>query len=374
MSARTTSEERRGPKARPREDGLLLAVRDVLVAGLSVALVIGSIFWYSGTWPPMVVIESGSMMHASDRSSLGVIDTGDLTLVKKVDNPADIITYFEGKQSGYETYGNYGDVLIYAKNGHREITPIIHRAMTWVAFNASGTPFTHDNTTAINSTWDFPRLVPPRYGLAVHASLDPYWPHLIVSLGTARSWHGNSGGQEVNITVDLTALAASMGAFPHGGFLTKGDNNPGIDESPAPPLGGLGAPLPVEQGGVGNGPVQPVRFEWVVGKAQGELPWFGSIKLWVSGGAAPIPGNSATNLVIAIIVIAVGPFLVETAWDRYGDRVTDRIPQRWRDKWHAGWDKVPGGQRRRARREEREEDRAAARRKRGGRRQGGRAR
>src|SRR6266571_7570283 len=89
MSTRSHDDERRGARSRPKQDGLWLAVRDVVIAGLAVAIVIGSIFWYSGTWPPMVVIESGSMMHGSD-SSLGIIDTGDLTLVKKVDHPEDI--------------------------------------------------------------------------------------------------------------------------------------------------------------------------------------------------------------------------------------------------------------------------------------------
>lgn len=373
-------------------EGPLAWVRDIAIAGLAVALVIGSIFAYSGTWPPMVVIESGSMMHAPDRSMLGVIDTGDLTLVKRIDTRADVTTYFEGQRRGYATYSNYGDVLIYSKNGHKEITPIIHRAITWMEFDETNSghfpePFLHCDPddkrppclSGVNSTWDFPDLPVPLLGVQVPANLSQ--PHVIISVGPIRSWHGNSGGAEITISIDLTAIAITDEPH-HGGFITKGDNNPGPDESPSGGPGGLTAP-PV--GGpstcgpgtsVGCVPVQPVLIDWVVGKAQGELPWFGVIKLFAGSPSShgAIPGNSVTNLIIAIIVIAAGPFLFEKAWIAYGDRVTDRIPKRWRDGWHRSWEKLPGGAKRRERRLEREEDLAAERRKRGGRRRGGRAR
>jgi signal peptidase I len=362
-------------------EGALAWVRDIAFAGIAVALVISSVFLYSGTWPPMVVIESGSMMHASDRSMLGIIDTGDLTLVKRIDSRADIVTYFEGQRRGYETYGSFGDVLIYSKNGHREITPIIHRALAYVEFNGSGVPFSHQAApSAVNSTWNFPDLDPPLWGVEVLADLDN--AHKIVPLGEVKSWHQSTGGGLVNVTVDLTLLAIAEGDVLHGGYITKGDNNPGPDETPGPGSPGLSAPPvggPSNCGGFGAQacvPVQPVRVEWVVGKAQGELPWFGVIKLFAGSpnSHGPIPGNSVTNLIIAIVVIAVGPFLFEKAWIAYGDRVTDRIPKRWRDGWHSSWEKLPGGAKRRERRLERAEELAAERRKRGGRRRGGRAR
>jgi signal peptidase len=361
-------------------EGAFAWVRDIAFAALAVALVIGAVFAYSGTWPPMVVIESGSMMHASDRSMLGVIDTGDLTLVKRVGSRADITTYFEGQRRGYETYGSFGDVLIYSKNGHSEITPIIHRALAYVELNRTGVNFTHASTSEVNSSWDFPDLPAPQYGVNVSADLGV--THKVVQLGQVRSWHQNTGGELINVTVDLTLLAIAEGELLHGGYITKGDNNPGPDETPGPGSPGLSAPPvggPSNCGGFGAQacvPVQPVRIEWVVGEARGELPWFGVIKLFAGSpnSHGPVPGNSVTNLIIAIIVIAVGPFLFEKAWIAYGDRVTDRIPKRWRDGWHSSLEKLPGGAKRRERRLEREEELAAERRKRGGRRRGGRAR
>lgn len=344
---------RKEPRGHPtggRRDGIWLAARDIGSAGLAVAIVIGSIFAYSGTWPPMVVIESGSMQHDRERSMIGVIDTGDLTLVKKVDRDADIITYMQGVGTGYRTYGSFGDVLIYAKNGFRDITPIIHRAVTRIAVNASG------------ASYDFPELqIPNKWNIPLNETnfaLGPFW-----------EWDdAHPGGAEVNYTVDLKRITDSMAGGPlHGGFITKGDQNQFIDQGRLT----VGA-----QGHFGE-LVEPVEFGWVVGKAVGELPWFGVIKLVVGGARCPpncIPGNSSWNLVFAIVAIAVGPYAVETLWRRYGDRVTRRIPPKWRDGWHRRWDGLPGGVKRAERRKEREAEIAEERRRRGGRRHGGRAR
>ena len=368
-------ERPRGSKARPKSDenGAAAWARDIGVAVLAVIIVIGSIFAYSSAWPPMVVIESGSMMHSHERSMLGVIDTGDLTLVKKVGQRSDIITYLDAanqshSNAGHQTYGNYGDVIIYARNGHFELIPIIHRAITWLQFNRSYAPFSGGAPPSVlNSTWDLPDL--GRYNITVPANTNT---HQVQSLGMVRSWHFGSE-QLVEISIDLTSAAMIMGTHPHSGFITKGDNNAGPDEAAVPPARNLQGPPPAWDPH-GTTDVQPVMFEWVVGRAEFELPWFGVLKLWFGGNAGPIPANSQTNLLLAIIVIAAGPFVVEQVWMRYGDRVTSRIPQKTKDRWHGAWDKLPGGKRRAERRRERAEELEEERRKRGGRRQGGRAR
>ena len=77
-------------------------------------LIIGIIFAYCRVWPPMVVVVSGSMEHPpplpeEPRSYIGVIDTGDLVLVKKVNKVSDIITYVEGEKTGYHhQYHTFG--------------------------------------------------------------------------------------------------------------------------------------------------------------------------------------------------------------------------------------------------------------------------
>ena len=50
-----------------------------LALGL-VVLLLGSMWISTGSFPPMVVVESGSMMHDKD-GSVGAIDPGDLILV-----------------------------------------------------------------------------------------------------------------------------------------------------------------------------------------------------------------------------------------------------------------------------------------------------
>ena len=55
-------------------------VREIFLAIGLVVLLLGSMFISTGTFPPMVVVESGSMMH-DDEGQIGVIDPGDLVLV-----------------------------------------------------------------------------------------------------------------------------------------------------------------------------------------------------------------------------------------------------------------------------------------------------
>ena len=52
----------------------------VLAIGL-VVLILGSMWIATGTFPPMVVVESGPMMHDLEDGSIGAIDPGDLVLV-----------------------------------------------------------------------------------------------------------------------------------------------------------------------------------------------------------------------------------------------------------------------------------------------------
>ncbi|HEX9709550.1 MAG TPA: hypothetical protein VGB42_06240 [Candidatus Thermoplasmatota archaeon] len=313
--------------AEERRQDLLMSVRDLAFAAVAVAVIIGGIWAYAGVWPPMVVVESGSMMHEKDASALGVIDTGDLTLVKSVGSASEIRTYMQGQADGYKTYGNFGDVVIYAKNCDFSQTPIIHRAITRMVLNASRVSF------------DFPELAPPVWDARAGDT---------VTL-TVWTYHVNGPvGQEMQVSVSVGAILSNMGSPPHGGFLTKGDNNGGIDQ-----LSLSYAP--------GHGFVEPVEEDCVLGVARGELPWFGVIKLWAGGSGDSPPQNSVTSLIIALIAIVTVPFALEVAWDRFGDRVKSRVPERWRHAWHRLFDRLPGGKRRAHERAEREQELAARR-------------
>ena len=116
--------------------------REVGIAVAMIAILIGGLFLHTGTMPPLVVVESSSMVH-DESGEIGSIDAGDLILVHGR-NPAGIVTFAEATSSdhpnfGYATHGLEGDVVIYEKNGE-EGTPIIHRAILRVVANATTSP------------------------------------------------------------------------------------------------------------------------------------------------------------------------------------------------------------------------------------------
>jgi signal peptidase len=260
----------RGSRVPKKYKGAVLFIRDACVALLLVGTMLLAMYAYTGLWPPLVVIESNSMMHSEDNTSyVGVIDTGDMVLVKDVDRVGDIETYVEGFVSGHRTYGDFGDVLIYNSGGDSSSTPIIHRAMLYLEENGDGTytcealqylPEDKWRTSDSRDTWDSLS--------STLTILDVGYRDLLVVIGVDRL-HGT-------------------------GFITKGDHNSAIDQSQS------------------ISSYRPVELDWVVGKARGELPWFGLLKLWATGtlGSAS-PPNSVTNLGICMTLIVIGPILTD---------------------------------------------------------------
>ena len=263
-------------------------VKDVVVSGGIVASLLLILYLYSGVWPPMVVIESESMMHGSD-SQIGVIDTGDLTLVKSVHDRNDIVTYVQASNPkdpnhGFRTYGDYGNVIIYRKNGISD-TPVIHRAIAWIEYNAS----------ASNPQLDVYRGDLPDIGVYdvpdyTVANLTCYYPDF--KPGTLFVIHFSTIFRDV--------------AARHAGFVTHGDHNIRLVDQESLTVNGV--------------LVQPVKQEWVVGKAEGELPWFGLFKLWITGHPTQtFPKTSVQDLIITIIILVVVPILMDyfiSKWKR----------------------------------------------------------
>ena len=266
---------------------LLLLGRDVGVAVLIVLIVLGGIYAYTRVWPPMVVVESRSMQHSDSTSYIGVIDTGDLVLVQAAPQRSDVTTWVEGKASGYATYGNHGDVLIYSKEG--DPTPIIHRAMFWLDYDAT------------NNSFDIPDLT--------RLPLNILWGGSYANGSAVKSpygldgtlWLAHSGWRgDLNITFWLNRDFLANAKTRHDGYVMLGDNNANIYDKTL------------------------VLQEDVVGVARGELPWFGLLKLTI----APSPGsccshwgdtnlvtgapkNSWDSLLIALILIIVSPILID---------------------------------------------------------------
>ena len=262
-------------------DGLNLpdTVKDVGIAIGSVIIVFLLTFAYSGNWPPMVVIESGSMEHEDNPlypeprySHIGIIDTGDLVVVKKAEKK-DIVTFLEGKKTDYKKYGDYGDVIVYYKNGietynGQPVTPVIHRAMAWVDVLENGTYYI------------------PEINIYFEGKI------ILSEIGLPDSQH-------------------SLSNLESSGYITKGDSYPGNK-------------FPDQFGhyDITGKKVQPVDPDWVVGMARGELPWFGLIKLRVTqpDNYYDAPPECRTMLWVSMLTILTGPFLVGKVWETYQDR------------------------------------------------------
>ncbi|WP_081655638.1 S26 family signal peptidase [Halopiger goleimassiliensis] len=158
-------------------------VRDVLTVLAIVAAVFFLLVGVSGVWPPLVAVESGSMEPN--------VRIGDLVYVVDDDrfvggeSAADTgVVPLEAARNDHEQFGAPGDVIVFAPNGDRSETPVIHRAHYWV----------EDGENWVETKAD------ARY-------VNGYDCHELVSCPA-----------------------------PHDGFITKGDANPGYDQ-----IGGVGA-------------------------------------------------------------------------------------------------------------------------------------
>ncbi len=92
----------------------LLSVAAVLITFMILSKLI------FGLWTPMVAVESGSMEPH--------MQIGDIIFMKSIDR-VNITTNEAGKKSGYKSFENYGDVILYHPYGEEGEIPIIHRAM-----------------------------------------------------------------------------------------------------------------------------------------------------------------------------------------------------------------------------------------------------
>ena len=262
---------------RKRPSPMMLFLRDAGIALAFVASVLVAMYAYTGLWPPLVVVESESMMHSDDNTSyVGVIDTGDMVLVKDVDSTDEVVTYVEGFATGHRTYGDYGDVIIYNKMGNTENTPIIHRAVLYLEANPDGESY------SCEALRDLPE---DKWNL--EHQFDS-WEHL-----TGAVYIYDYGFRTSTVTVDVGAILDGFRTHaPHSGYITRGDHNTWIDQR--------------------NHDSSPVDPSWVVGKARGEIPWFGLLKLWFSDTLkSEAPDNSVRNLWISMILIVVTPIVLD---------------------------------------------------------------
>lgn len=268
-----------GPR-RKRPSQIVLFLRDAVVAFALVATVLLIMYAYTGLWPPLVVVESDSMMHSEDNTSyVGVIDTGDMVLVKDVDSAADVTTYLQGFVNGHRTYGDYGDVIVYKKKGLDVETPIIHRAVLYLEINAP-----YYDSYRCEELRDLPET-------KCALSDGDTWDDIT---GVITIYHYGYSDDTVVVNVGSILNAFSRGhSVPTSGFITRGDHNMWIDQT------------------YGDN-FSPVDVDWIVGKARGEIPWFGLLKLWFTDSIkSDAPDNSVRNLWIAIAIIVIVPIALD---------------------------------------------------------------
>ena len=261
----------------------------VLFGGLLIAgLLLMAMLVYAGMWPPVYVVESASMQHSDDSSYLGVIDTGDLVIVRSSDG-SDVRTYVECYSDGSRTFGDYGDVIVYERYGRSDLTPIIHRAMLRLEFNAS------------SSSFDIPSLAGLPAGKWGNGDLeDGRWWNLT---GVVEIY--DVGYMSALLQVDLSSLISHYleRGLGHDGLITMGDHNVAFNG---------GQYVGIYDQSTAAICREPVRDEWIIGEAKAELPWLGLIKLWVNGDMPDsTPENSKTGLLVVLALVILVPLALD---------------------------------------------------------------
>jgi signal peptidase len=291
--------------------------RDVIVAAIIVALFLGGMYAYAGVWPPLVVVESSSMQHGDLTSYIGVIDTGDMVFQQAAPGRSSVITYLEGRASGYMTYGDYGDVIIFRRAG--SATPVIHRAIMYITLHPNNGTADVQNIADLPTTeWDARNLAGPTRNTAY--------------LRTLRVQHMGFN-RNINLTFNFATI--SPGA-DRSGYVTMGDNN----------LFAACGSLYRDDCGSGYDTFSIARVQDVQGRARGEIPWLGLLKLTLQPtdtccsvwGDPEAPKNSWDSLVVTLIFLLALPFIIEYAgrgWTKYVAPRLPEIPWPWRRKPRA---------------------------------------
>lgn len=127
---------RSGPVAAVRwffttETTAVVFVREAAASALVVGVVGLVLFTVSGVWPPLVAVESGSMNPELSRGDLVFIMDEDRLVPDAATGDTGVVTYRTGREVGYQSFGGYGNVIVF-KPPNRAGAPVIHRARFWV--------------------------------------------------------------------------------------------------------------------------------------------------------------------------------------------------------------------------------------------------
>jgi len=228
-------------KFKNSDNKVVSLLREFLWVIIVVGAIAALLFAVSGTWPAVVTIQSESMVPH--------MNVGDLVFVVQADRFGPLQSWTEGKETGYTKFGDYGDVIIYNPNGGTKslipfiggVTPIIHRAM----YNQSTGPL------VVFYNPQGGKFSPSDYEKISVKNSDEF------NAFVKNSSLGRNKGYQ--ITIQNLSI--------HSGYITKGDNNPVSDQ---------GSSLSHY---VNLGPIEPVKPEWIVGKALFTVPLVGYLPL-----------------------------------------------------------------------------------------------
>ena len=103
-----------------------------LVSSILAVLVVGAyLFAVSGVWPPLVAVESRSMVPNMQVNDL-VFVMEEERFPGEMAEPGTGVVTAQAAGESYTKFRMPGDVIVFEPDGNDQTTPIIHRAMYWV--------------------------------------------------------------------------------------------------------------------------------------------------------------------------------------------------------------------------------------------------
>lgn len=262
------------------------------IIGVVVLIMIGGYVYIqstSGLDSPLSVVMSSSMQHNEDRSNLGIIDTGDVMVIRSEEN-TEIHSYVEGTIDGYRSFGDYGSVIIYERGG--DSNPVIHRAIVWLEYQDG-------------NRWSIPSL--KDYNGKWEASSGTNYNNVY---GTLTFYNITQSNKTVSINLDSIQKKS--------GYLTMGDN---------PTTNGY-----FDQTGIVS---HPIGLEDIRAVAMYEIPWMGVIKVFMNDSKKDNLSH-VPNSIISLIMLFVMIFILIFCCDFYHSHkeLKENVKRIESDEWY----------------------------------------